>query len=155
MTHFYSFDGLGPAFQALPNFLKETKYADITESTNTPFQKAWKTDQPAFIWAQTQPEMFARFNQWMAAQRHGMPTWLDVYPVEEMVRKASPEEPLFVDVGGGIGHQCIALRERHPYLNGKVILQDMPQTLAHAIHHEKVETMTQDLFEPQAVQGND
>lgn len=25
------------------------------------------------------------FNQWMATQRDGMPTWLDIYPVEDKV----------------------------------------------------------------------
>lgn len=89
----------------------------------------------------------------MAAQRHGMPTWLDAYPVETTSRHLNPEEPLFVDVGGGLGHQCIALRQRFPQLSGKVILQDIPQTLAHAIHHDKVEIQEQDFFEPQAVKG--
>lgn len=82
-----------------------------------------------------------------------MPTWLDVYPVEKMGRNLSPEEPLFVDVGGGLGHQCIALRERFPHLSGRVILQDIPQTLVHAIHHDKVEIMVQNFFEPQAIKG--
>lgn len=82
-----------------------------------------------------------------------MPTWLDVYPVEEMARSPGPEEPLFVDVGGGLGHQCIALRERFPHLKGRVILQDIPQTLTHAIHHDEVEIMVQDFFQPQAIKG--
>ena len=152
-TYLHSFDSFGPAFQALPDFLKETKYADITENTNTPLQKAWNTTEPAFIWVQTKPENFAHFNRWMAAQRHGMPTWLDVYPVEEMARRRGPKEPLFVDMGGGLGHQCIALRERFPRLKGRVILQDIPQTLTHAIRDDRVEIMEQDFFHPQPIKG--
>lgn len=116
---------------------------------------AWNTTQPAFIWVQTKPENFAYFNHWMAAQRHGMPTWLDVYPVEGTAQHLGPEEPLFVDVGGGLGQQCIALRERFPHLSGKVILQDIPQTLTHAIRHDRVEIMEQDFFEPQPIKGTD
>jgi len=148
-----SFDSIGPAFQALPDFMKETHYADLKDNTKTPLQKAWDTEQPAFIWVQTKPENFAHFNHWMAAQRHGMPTWLDAYPLEKATRGLSPERPLFVDIGGGLGHQCIALRERFPQLGGKVILQDIPQTLTHAIPHDKVEVMVQDFFEPQDIKG--
>ena len=89
----------------------------------------------------------------MVAQRHGMPTWLDVYPVEKIARNLSLEETLFVDVGGGLGHQCIASRERFPHLSGRVILQDIPQTVTHAIHHDKVEIMVHDFFEPQRIKG--
>lgn len=32
----------------------------------------------------------------------------------------------FVDVGGAVGHQCIAFRENYPELKGAVILQDLP-----------------------------
>ena len=82
-----------------------------------------------------------------------MPIWLDVYPVKEKASDLKPEEPLLVDIGGGLGHQCIALRERFPQLTGRVILQDIPQTLEHAIHHDTVEVMVQDFFQPQVIQG--
>ena len=110
---------------------------------------------PAFIWVQTKPENFAHFNNWMAVQRHGMPTWLDVYPFQDKVRAfdLTAETPLFVDLGGGLGHQCIALRERFPELSGRVILQEIPATLPHAIAHEKVEHMAQDFFLPQPIKG--
>ena len=110
---------------------------------------------PAFIWVQTKPENFAHFNNWMAVQRHGMPTWLDVYPLKDKVRafNLTADTPLFVDLGGGLGHQCLALRERFPELGGRVILQEIPATLPHAIAHDKVEHMAQDFFQPQAIKG--
>ncbi len=84
-----------------------------------------------------------------------MPTWLDVYPLKNKVRafNLTADTPLFVDLGGGLGHQCIALRERFPELSGRVILQEIPATLPHAIAHDKVEHMAQDFFEPQAIKG--
>lgn len=133
--------------------MKETKYADIKDNTKTPLQKAWNTPYPAFIWVQTRPESFAYFNQWMAAQRDGMPTWLDVYPVESEAKLQDPKLPLFVDLGGGLGHQAIAFKEKFPNLLGRVILQDIPATLEHAISHPGVEVMVQDFFHPQSIQG--
>lgn len=84
----------------------------------------------------------------------GMPTWLDVYPYKTKIENLSPEQPLFVDLGGGLGHQSIALREKLPNVRNKIILQDIPQTLEHAIKHPGVEIMVQDFFQPQQTKGN-
>ncbi|KAK9444222.1 O-methyltransferase B [Metarhizium brunneum] len=147
----YSHDNVGPAIQALPDFLKENKYQDITSAVDTPLQKAWSTDLPAFIWVQSKPENFTHFNQFMAGGRLGMPTWLDAYPYKEKTKGLKTEQPFFIDVGGGIGHQAVALREKLPELPNKIILQDIPATLEHAIKHPGIEIVAQDLFEPQTI----
>ncbi|MCJ1329290.1 hypothetical protein MMC10_005969 [Thelotrema lepadinum] len=149
----FHFDNMGPAYQALPDFLAETKYQDPTNVVNSPLQKGWKTDLPAFLWVQTRPEGFKHFNQWMMAQREGMPTWLDVFPVKQDCAGMSPERAVFVDVGGGLGHQCMSLRNHFPDLTGRVVLQDIPATLEHVTSLEKVEIVAQDFFQPQAVKG--
>ncbi|KAL2221344.1 O-methyltransferase-domain-containing protein [Thermoascus aurantiacus ATCC 26904] len=43
---YHNFNSIGPAIQALPDFLAETNYQDITDPTKTPLQKAWNTDLP-------------------------------------------------------------------------------------------------------------
>jgi demethylsterigmatocystin 6-O-methyltransferase len=149
----YSHDTLGPAFTALPDFLKENNYQDITSNVHTPLQKAWNTELPGFIWIQTKPENFAHFNQFMVAQRLGMPSWLDVYPYQKKAEGLKLEQPFFVDLGGGLGHQSIALREKLPDMPNKIILQDIPVTLEHAIKHPGVEIIAQDFFQPQAITG--
>ncbi|CAI7614810.1 unnamed protein product [Penicillium glandicola] len=146
-------DTVGPAIAALPDFLKENNYQDITSVVHTPFQKAWDTDLPGFIWAMNQPEKYAHFNQFMVSQRLGMPTWLDVYPYQEKADELKPDQPFLVDLGGGLGHQSIALREKLPDLPNKIILQDIPATLDHAIKHPGVEAVVQDFFQPQAITG--
>ncbi|KAI9711980.1 MAG: hypothetical protein M1820_001688 [Bogoriella megaspora] len=151
-VHHY-FDSLGPAIQALPDFLKETNYRDITDIAKTPLQKAWNTDLPAFIWVQTKPENFKHFHQYMPVQRMGMPTWLDVYPYQAHVKELPPNRPLFVDIGGGLGHQSIALRERLPEVKNKIILQDQAVVWEHAIKHPGVEIIPHDFWEPQVVKG--
>ncbi|KAI9655761.1 MAG: hypothetical protein M1821_005196 [Bathelium mastoideum] len=151
-VHHY-FDSLGPAMQALPDFLKENDYRDITDVTKTPLQKAWNTELPAFIWVQTKPDNFKHFHQYMAVQRMGMPTWLDVYPYQKHAQDLAPDRPLFVDVGGGLGHQSVALRERLPEVKNRIIVQDQPPVLEHAIKHPGVETMPHDFLQPQSVKG--
>lgn len=59
--------------------------------------------------------------------------WLSVFPADEIVGNQQtapdPARVLFVDIGGGMGQQCIRFRERYPDLAGRVILQDIPQTI--------------------------
>ncbi len=94
---------MGPVFLALPEFLAENGYKDLSSPMDTPLQKAWNTDLPTFVWVQTKPANLAHFNQFMAGGRLGMPTWLDVYPWQSKMKDLRPEQPLFVDIGGGIG----------------------------------------------------
>jgi demethylsterigmatocystin 6-O-methyltransferase len=149
----YSHDTTGPAIAALPEFLKEHHYQDITSSVDTAFQKGHNTELSAFVWIKSRPERFERFNQFMVAQRQGLPSWLDVYPYQEMADGLKPEQPFFVDIGGGFGHQSIALREKLPDLANKIVVQDIPATLEHAIKHPRVEIIAQDFFRPQETAG--
>jgi demethylsterigmatocystin 6-O-methyltransferase len=102
---------------------------------------------------QTEPEKIAHFNQFMAGHHMGMRHWLDVYPAQEKTAGLDPAQVFFVDVGGGIGHQSIALREKFPTTPNEIILQDIPATLAHAIPHPGVKVMVQDFFQPQEIKG--
>ncbi|KAJ6014396.1 hypothetical protein N7540_008987 [Penicillium herquei] len=145
---------LTPALLELPEFLAQTKYQDITSPVHTPLQKAFNTELPGFLWAQTKPDVFLHFNQFMMAQHADMPHWLDLFPIEQKCQGIAPEQALFVDVGGGIGHQCIALRERLPASKNKVILQDLDVVVAQAIKHEGVEVMAHDFLQPQPIKGS-
>ncbi|KAK6000901.1 hypothetical protein QM012_002984 [Aureobasidium pullulans] len=144
-------DYVGPGLKALPDFLRETGYQDPESPTNTALMSGWGSDLPLFAHFQTQPELFAHFNSYMTVQHMDMPTWLDMYPFKEAAMSTPPGKPLFVDVGGGFGHQSIALREKVLDAPGRIILQDIPATLQHAISHPGVEIMEQDFFKPQQV----
>ena len=87
------------------------------------------------------------------ANRVGMPTFLDVFPVSEKATNLSPERALFVDIGAGYGQQAIAFKQRYPQLEGRVIIQDLAPSLEHAMEHPGVEKMAYDFFSPQIVQG--
>jgi demethylsterigmatocystin 6-O-methyltransferase len=64
---------------------------------------------------------------------------------------------LMVDVGGGGGQQCIALRQAHPELKGRVVLQDLPGTIAVAdqdtLKKLHIESQAHDFMTPEPVTG--
>ncbi|KAJ5281522.1 O-methyltransferase B [Penicillium angulare] len=147
------FDNAGPSIQEFPTFMKENDYPDVQDNVKTAFQKSMKTDLPAFLWLQQHPKNRDFFNLHMNANREGMPIFLEVYPVLKRATGLSPERTLFVDIGGGIGQQAIAFRERYPQLEGRVIVQDLPQTTEHAIQHPGVGAIAYDFFTPQPIKG--
>ncbi|KAF6221197.1 hypothetical protein HO133_002052 [Letharia lupina] len=57
---------------------------------------------------------------------------------------------LFVDVGGGRGKSSRTFRNDHPELNGRVVIEDLPQV---AEGQEGVEVIARDFFAPQPVKA--
>lgn len=81
-----------------------------------------------------------------------LPTWLDAVAFDtEVVQGASPEDVVFVDVGGGNGSQCAALKKAFPELTGRLILQDRPAVLEKALEVEGMELMAHDFLTEQPV----
>jgi len=149
----HQFETVGPAYQALPAFFEATKYANPDNSYRTPLQMGHNTELPVFDWFGANPNNLGFFMEWMPAQREGMATWLDEFPMTQETKGMNPESVLFVDIGGGIGHQCAALKARYPTLPGRVILQDRPETLLHALPTKGVEALEHDFFKPQPIKG--
>ena len=129
-------------------------YQDITDPYHTVFQDAWNTDLGALEWFAHHSQELDYFNQYMAARREGAAeTWLSIYPVEDETRGWDPEAPVYVDIGGSIGHQCSAFKAKYPQLPGRVILQDLPHSIKYALRTPGVESMDHDIFKPQPVKG--
>ncbi|KAF7950184.1 hypothetical protein EAE96_007475 [Botrytis aclada] len=144
------FDTVGPVLQQLPDFLAETKYQDINHNSKTALQPAFNTDLPGFIWFPNQPQRFGYSQQVMTVQRAGAVTWLSAFPSRQELGDFQ-NKPVFVDIGGGFGHQCILVKETFPELSGKLVLQDLPQTLEHVPEIDGVETIVHNFFEPQVI----
>ena len=67
---------------------------------------------------------------------------------------SNPETPLFVDVGGGVGIQCVDLKKRLPSsVQGRIVVQDQPPVVAQAIQMDGVEAMSYDFWEAQPIKG--
>ena len=144
-----------PCWQCLPEFLDNTKYQNPADATHTAFQLGHHINEPAWVWAMSQPQRVQNFNLWMTATHEGKKSWLDVFPPEKFCQNSSEDTILFVDIGGGLGHQCAALKERlsESHVRGRVVLQDQPMAIEHALPLEGVDKMIFDFWTEQPVKG--
>ncbi|KJZ71734.1 hypothetical protein HIM_08876 [Hirsutella minnesotensis 3608] len=150
----HCFYTVGPQYQALPAFLKKTGYKNPQDETHTAFHDAFNTDVHPFAWFASHPENLGYFNDYMALRRTPDLSWLSVYPVtEESKGWTDAERPLYVNIGGGIGHQCAEFKQKYPDIPGRVILQDLPHSVAQALPTPGVENIAHNFFEPQPVKG--
>ena len=79
--------------------------------------------------------------------------WTDVLSIPLLAENITAEEVLVVDIGGNIGHQSARLRAQYPSLSGRMIVQDLPETLEGAPATEGVEFMAHNFFDPQPIKG--
>lgn len=142
-----------PCLQATPKFLADTGYQNPADVLHSPFQVAHNTDKLAYVWAMEQPKLMADFNLWMTEQHQGQKTWLDVFDLAGHLEGSSSDTLIFVDIGGGLGQQCALLKEKHPQLPGRVVLQDQPFVLPHAIPTDGVEKLSFDFWTEQPLKG--
>lgn len=140
----------------MPAFLAKTNYRNPTDPEHTVFQDAWKTSGTQFPWFSSHPDKLEYFNQYMALRRGPEKSWISVYPVEReaRIRSSNPKAPLYVNIGGSIGHQCKQFKERYPNLQGRVVLQDMQHSVDNALPTPEVENMVHDFFEVQPLKGS-
>ena len=91
----------------------------------------------------------------MAMHRHGLPGSFDTFSFAEYAGTTSPDTPIFVDVGGAGGHQCVEFRAKYPDIPGRVILQDQPPVVeqAEGALPVGIEAMAHDFFTPQPIKG--
>lgn len=99
----------------------------------------------------------------MSTQRTGQNTWItdsSLFPINHFTIQSKDDDleaVLMVDVGGGAGHQCIALRQAHADLKGRVVLQDLPGTIAmidqSALQQLGIEARAHDFMTAQPVKG--
>ncbi|KAL9621839.1 MAG: hypothetical protein Q9160_003812 [Pyrenula sp. 1 TL-2023] len=139
-------DSVGPSALAFPAFAQDHGYRNIDSGKNCAWQKGHNTDQSAFEWLACHPKQLEEFDRWMTVQRADSGSFLEVFPfnINELLARSS--QHVLVDVGGGVGHQCQALLDMYPQFKGRVILQDLPHVLEHALGTDGVETMTWDFW---------
>jgi demethylsterigmatocystin 6-O-methyltransferase len=147
-----SFDMIGPVLQALPGHLKAQGYRSVSEMDQTAMQAAFHTDLSAFDYIKRQPHLFMDMQQVMTIQRTTA-QWFEVAPFNRELPTLQGENVAFVDIGGGRGHQCEALKKQHPHLSDHIVLQDLPETLKGLESIQGVELMAHDFLTPQPVKG--
>lgn len=137
----------------LPRFLREHKYQDITDSKDLPFHMAMGTDLPPFEWLKQHPEQMKALGHAMRIERAS--SWVETYPIQKQIGGFQPAEnsALLVDIGGGFGQQAAAFKTKIPQGPGRIVVQDIASTLAHAPALDGVEFQEHDFFTPQPLQG--
>ncbi|KAK1244392.1 hypothetical protein MKX07_003191 [Trichoderma sp. CBMAI-0711] len=137
-----------PAFQALPDFLKETGYQNQTQSSA--LQKGLDTELGLFPWLKQHPDLLKDFQSLMGIPKEG--NCLDVIPLDSSAT-SDHQGPVFVDIGGNTGHQAKHLLAKYPELAGRVIVQDREETIKSASDAKGIQLMAHDFFTPQPVKG--
>ena len=153
---FCSIDVLLPSWANLPATLAKSQYQNPIDNLHTGLQAGLKIDYHGFEFLAKNPKIFNDFNIFMSAQREGRAYWLDFYPFEQKLpaeARDSDHNVLFVDVGGALGSEILELRKRFPALKGRMILQELPQTIEHVSPNPGMEATVHDFFKPQPVTG--
>ena len=143
-------------WQYLPEFLRETGHEEPSDGRNCGFNTAFRTNEPFFDFLTKNPKFLETFNNYMTSQRQGRQSWLEFFPLErELVTGFSGEDStvMFVDVGGGYGHEIQEIKKRYPDLPGRMILQDLPETISQITAAPNTEAMAYNFFTPQLIRG--
>ncbi|KAK0651022.1 O-methyl transferase B [Cercophora newfieldiana] len=142
-----------PPYTILPAFLKKTGYKNPSDDLHSPFQDAFHTSLHPYAWFAdpANAKNLTYFNDFMALRREPDLSWLSVYPVEDMSANWPADQAIYVNIGGSIGHQCAQFKAAFPTLPGRVILQDLPHSIAHALPTPGVENMAHNFWDPQPI----
>lgn len=139
---------------------------------DSPNMFAHHTDKPFFPYVQSLG-YGTHFNHHMGGYRLGCKRWMtDYFPVRERLIEgaaggggggggdddddgdAPPPPPFLVDMGGNVGHELMLFQQCFPGHPGRLILQDLPVTLASIKTLDPaIEAIPHDLFTEQPVKG--
>lgn len=104
-------------------------------------------------WFQQNPEQGKLIFDFMPTQRAGQRSWMDgLVPMDDFVLAPGDDarRVMFLDVGGGAGHQSFALRTSHPELKGRVVVQEIDHMAAlidrAALQAHDVQAVAHDMF---------
>ena len=157
----FKYLGHGPVLQCLSAYLKEVGYRTPDEDTYTAVHKAY--GMPSSEYLQKNPEVAKILQKYMAAQRADQTSCItngEVFPhsLFKLIDDDDKDRFLFVDAGGGVGHQCVTLRQHHPGFRGRIILQELPRAIANAdlslLEENKIEWVEHDATLPQPIKGD-
>jgi hypothetical protein len=154
-TALYSFEVVYPSFMELPRFLARVGYNNPTDVSKAALQDALNWKGTMFTYYAAHPEQGEKFNKHMMFRREDERGWMDskVFRIDKEAEGWPADKPIFVDVGGGLGHQPALLKASYPDLPGQVIVQDLPEVIQDALSTPGVQNMAYNIFDPQPIQG--
>ncbi|KAI1352909.1 putative O-methyltransferase [Xylaria sp. FL0043] len=141
------------AASSAPKYFKEAGYRCPTDYRDGLMQYAFQTKLPTFELFASMPDVFRDFNTFMGNTMGARHYWVDWFPVENrLLRDATEETPLLVDVGGGKGHDLLAFHQKFP--RQKLVLQDLA-SVTNSVHglSPAIDIVEYDFFTEQPVKG--
>jgi hypothetical protein len=141
-----------PTTAKLIEYMRETGFENPVGKS--PFEYAFNMKVWEYIGQD--PVLQSSMMDFMEGRRKGVVRWLDVFPIDSFLEGISSkkDDALFVDIGGNQGHDLKLLKERHPDLPGRLILQDLPEVIDRLKGPlEGIEAMSYDFFTPQPIKG--
>lgn len=142
----------------MPEYFARGGFTCPRDARDGPFQYAFGTEMSFFEFLHSQPQRMETFNTYQTGNRGSRKHWVDWYPINEELLSpwtaAGRGQPFLVDMGGGKGRDLKRLIASFPELVGRVILQDLPATIASVrLQDCGIETMPHDIFTRQPVRG--
>jgi len=137
-----------PAFQALPDFLKETGYQN--QVSTSAVQRGLDTDLGLFPWLKQHPSLLKDFQSLMGVPQEG--NGIDAIALHYYAATGN-KDPVFVDVGGNTGQQAKHVLAKYPELAGRLVVQDRDEAIKNGTGTEGIQFMAHDFFTPQPVKG--
>ncbi|KAI9778067.1 MAG: hypothetical protein M1839_008371 [Geoglossum umbratile] len=143
----------------LPEYLRRTAYGaqPDPDGYDLPIQYAFDfKNQNIFQWLNLHPERMTTFNLAMKFAPLKAAQAIVAYPFDKELGQNPPgaeDEVVLVDVGGGRGHVAEAIKARYPGMGGRVVVQDLKETIDEIKDPKGFEPMTHDFFTPQPIKG--
>jgi hypothetical protein len=117
----------------VPTIAKLTEYMRKTGFENPVGKPSFEYAFNVKMWEYTgqNPVLQSGMMDYMEGRRKGAVRWLDIFPIESFLKGISSKKDnvLFVDIRGNQGHDLKLLKERHADLQGRLILQDLPEVI--------------------------
>ena len=153
-----SYDLFFPIGAVLPQYMRETGFHQFPTRSEEKNPFVYAHNLSLWDFFDKHPQDRKDLDEYLAVRRKGLNQWYEMFPVASILGpnlKRDPKAVLFVDVGGGKGHEARKLREAHPELPGRLILQDLPSMIDRVREDppKGVEFMPYDFFTPQPVKG--
>lgn len=141
---------MAPAFVHLPSYFAAHGYIEHLTQDTGPYAEIFKCT----YWQRVNrsPELKHDFDTYMTAHKKGGSSLVNLLPLSTLVQGYDKSFPvLLVDIGGGMGHQCMELKARYPSLEGDIVVQDL--RISKELELVGVKGMDYNFFTPQPIKS--
>ncbi|KAK8057771.1 hypothetical protein PG996_011708 [Apiospora saccharicola] len=148
--------GLMPSYFALPAWLRANDYKVLPDASHCGWQVGANTAETFWESMAKDPRLSKYFNDYMAVPRTTQEEdFVSFYDFDTAFADSNADDIIFVDIGGGLGHQAKRIRAAFPPSRGRVILQDLPQVTCKIPVGSlpDIEIMDHDMADPQPIQN--